>query len=119
MQGERWPEPELRDKTYSGEDTELETQANNLLEKAGFDKNGNELKNQDVLGYIGEEKAKQNIPENTEQEVGASAISIFDKEAIEKNDPNIIERAMPDGTMFKGTVEEYRNELQDYRDRIA
>lgn len=31
----------------------------------------------------------------------------------------IFERPLPDGTMFRGTAEEWQQELQDYRDRIG
>lgn len=56
-----------------------------------------------------EKSAEQVLAEN--QEIGAKTIKAAEE--------HIVERRLPDGTMFKGTMEQYKQELEDYRDRIG
>ena len=56
-----------------------------------------------------EKSAEQVLAEN--QEIGAKTINAAEE--------HIIERRLPDGTRFKGTMEEYVHEMEEYRDRIG
>ena len=56
-----------------------------------------------------EKSAEQVLAEN--QEIGAKTIEVAEN--------NIIHRTLPDGSSFTGTMEEYKQELEDYRDRIG
>ena len=48
------------------------------------------------------------------QQIGNTALA---NSEVPKKD--IREYSLPDGTYFKGTAEEYREEVKDYYDRIA